>query len=179
MRVERGRRYELRHNTNATALICAAGLLFPACCRLSGSCTLCGIYPTSRPSQLFLCRAVPYQIKTKRAMYHNGGSTEMIMARRLSGISLYFKIPTAIPALICKVFYDGILLDWKQSLSAFWADHPPVYNHISLYLHYSIYPSKLQVASLLVLIAACCMLPHSCINHSLQSAQLLNSYSLL
>ena len=31
MRVERGRRYELRHNTNATALICAAGLLFPAC----------------------------------------------------------------------------------------------------------------------------------------------------
>lgn len=30
MRVERGRRYELRHNTNATALICAAGLLFPA-----------------------------------------------------------------------------------------------------------------------------------------------------
>lgn len=132
MRVERGRRYELRHNTNATALICAAGLLFPACCRsfpavsrrfpfpapsryglctvaysgvstrsigwlsvrlsrmgatqlhyhfpiqptntprgtqafgwtvslaASGSCTLCGIYPTSRPSQLLLCRAVPY-----------------------------------------------------------------------------------------------------------------------
>lgn len=87
----------------------------------------------------------------------------MIMARRLSGTCLYFKIPTAIPALICKVFYDGILLDWKQSLSALRADHPPVYNHISLYLHYSIYPSKLQVASLLVLICSfiSCAIAHT------------------
>ena len=53
MRVERGRRYELRHNTNATALICAAGLLFPACCRSFPAVSRW--FPFPAPSRYGLC----------------------------------------------------------------------------------------------------------------------------
>ena len=53
MRVERGRRYELRHNTNATALVCAAGLLFPACCRSFPAVSRW--FPFPAPSRYGLC----------------------------------------------------------------------------------------------------------------------------
>ena len=71
MRVERGRRYELRHNTNATALICAAGLLFPAYCRLSGCQQVvslsCALSLWAMHRRLFRCVSKVYRLAFRPA----------------------------------------------------------------------------------------------------------------